>query len=135
MSLIVNALVNLWRLVRNARARLLAGPPDFVWVEVSGPLDEFEMPVGFLRRRLALPVSKRMNFLRVRLPGGRPVFSVVASGRTPEDVLASHGLKPGAQQVLGENAGEMWARKPQLRSDLGLYTLKRNSTTSPSAIT
>ena len=42
---------------------------------------------------------------RVRLPGGRPVFSVVASGRTPEDVLASHGLKPGAQQVLDQAAG------------------------------
>jgi hypothetical protein len=26
--------------------------------------------VALIRRRLALPVSKRMNFLRVRLPGG-----------------------------------------------------------------
>jgi hypothetical protein len=26
--------------------------------------------LDLIRRRLALPVSKRMNFLRVRLPGG-----------------------------------------------------------------
>jgi protease-4 len=53
MSLIFDALVNLWRLVRNARARLLGRPPEYVWIEVSGPLPEFETPVGFLRRRLS----------------------------------------------------------------------------------
>jgi dihydrofolate reductase len=42
---------------------------------------------------------------RVRLPGGRPVFPEVATGRTPDEVLASHGLKPGAQQVLDQGAG------------------------------
>jgi hypothetical protein len=26
--------------------------------------------LDLIRRRLALPVSKRMNFLRIRLPGG-----------------------------------------------------------------
>ncbi len=26
--------------------------------------------VGLIRRRLALPVEKRLNFLRVRIPGG-----------------------------------------------------------------
>jgi len=41
---------------------------------------------------------------RVRLPGGRPVFPEVAAGRTPEDVLASHGLKPGPQEVLDQAA-------------------------------
>jgi hypothetical protein len=35
----------------------------------------------------------------VRLPDGRPVFPGVPE-RTPEDVLASHGLHRGAQQVL-----------------------------------
>jgi hypothetical protein len=33
-----------------------------------------------------------------RLPGGRPVFRGLASRsehKTPEDVLASHGMKPG----------------------------------------
>jgi dihydrofolate reductase len=35
----------------------------------------------------------------VRLPGGRPVFPEVPA-RTPEEVLASHGLHPGERQVL-----------------------------------
>jgi protease-4 len=49
----VDVLVNLWRLVRNVCVRLLARPPGYVWIEISGPLAEFEMPVGFLRRRFA----------------------------------------------------------------------------------
>jgi dihydrofolate reductase len=36
----------------------------------------------------------------VRLPGGRPVFPEVGAGRTPEQVLASHGLKPGPKHVF-----------------------------------
>jgi dihydrofolate reductase len=40
---------------------------------------------------------------RVRLPGGRPVFPQVPA-RTPEDVLASHGLEPGPRQVLDAQA-------------------------------
>jgi hypothetical protein len=35
----------------------------------------------------------------VRLPGGRPVFPNVPA-RTPEEVLASHGLDRGQRQVL-----------------------------------
>jgi dihydrofolate reductase len=41
----------------------------------------------------------------VRLPGGRPVFPDVASGRTPEELLASRGLTAGPQRVLDEAAG------------------------------
>ena len=36
---------------------------------------------------------------RARLPGGRPVFPGVP-GRTPEEMLAGHGLKPGPTEVL-----------------------------------
>ena len=36
----------------------------------------------------------------VRLPGGRPVFPEVGPNRSPEDVLRSHGLKPGAPHVF-----------------------------------
>jgi hypothetical protein len=36
---------------------------------------------------------------QVRLPGGRPVFPQVPQ-RTPEEVLASHGLRPAPQRVL-----------------------------------
>jgi dihydrofolate reductase len=41
----------------------------------------------------------------VRIPGGRPVFPEIGPNRTPEDVLASHGLKPGAERVLDQAAG------------------------------
>jgi dihydrofolate reductase len=37
---------------------------------------------------------------QVRLPGGRPVFPEIGPDRTPEDVLASHGLKPGPVHVF-----------------------------------
>ncbi|MEA2975622.1 MAG: hypothetical protein QOF19_1142 [Alphaproteobacteria bacterium] len=36
---------------------------------------------------------------RARLPGGRPVFPEVPA-RSPEDLLQSHGLKPGPAQML-----------------------------------
>ena len=39
-----------------------------------------------------------------RLPGGRPVFPGVPE-RSPEDVLASRGLKPDVTQVLDQAAG------------------------------
>jgi len=40
---------------------------------------------------------------RVQLPGGRPVFPQVPA-RTPEELLTSHGLKPGPVQVLDARA-------------------------------
>jgi dihydrofolate reductase len=40
----------------------------------------------------------------VRLPGGRPVFPQVPA-RTPEQVLADHGLAPGPPQVLDAQCG------------------------------
>ncbi len=52
MSLVIDALVNLWRLFRNAYVRLFGRPPDYVWIEVSGSLPEFESRVGLLQRRL-----------------------------------------------------------------------------------
>jgi protease-4 len=69
--------VNFWRLIRNARARLLGGPPEYVWIEVSGPLAEFETPVGFLRRRLSQgPSPPTLEKLRLWLDritsDGRP---------------------------------------------------------------
>jgi hypothetical protein len=50
----------------------------------------------------------------VQLPGGRPVFSGVPM-RTPEEVLASHGLEPGNRQVLDPAKGlavVSWLRSP-----------------------
>jgi dihydrofolate reductase len=40
----------------------------------------------------------------VSLPDGRPVFPDVPS-RTPEEILASHGLRPDPLQVLDQSAG------------------------------
>ncbi len=41
----------------------------------------------------------------IRLPGGRPVFPDVSPTRTPEDILAKHGLKPGPRRTLDRTAG------------------------------
>jgi dihydrofolate reductase len=75
------------------------GAPSGVLAVIGGPevYDHF-LEVGYDAFYLS-------HAPRVRLPGGRPVFSAVASGRTPEDVLASHGLKPGPQQMLDAAAG------------------------------
>src|SRR5919202_321343 len=52
MSLLINAAINLLRLLRNAR-RALRRPPEFVWISATGALPEFEPPRrGLLRRRL-----------------------------------------------------------------------------------
>jgi dihydrofolate reductase len=40
-----------------------------------------------------------------RIPGGRPMFSGLASDRSPEDVLAEHGLRPDDTQLLDAAAG------------------------------
>lgn len=40
---------------------------------------------------------------RVRLPGGRPVFPGVPL-RSPEDVLAGHGLSPGPPELIDPEA-------------------------------
>jgi protease-4 len=105
MSLIVNALVNLWRLVCNARARLLARPPDFVWVEVRGPLDEFGTPVGFLRRRLAPgPTPPTLERLRARLD------RISADGRPRGIILRIRNLEAG-WAAIEELRGEILAFK------------------------
>ena len=101
MSLVVDALVNLWRLVRNARVRLLARPPDFVWVEVSGPLDEFETPVGFLRRRLAPgPTPPTLERLRAML-----------------DLISSDG-RPRGLILRIKNLDAGWAAIEELRGEV-----------------
>jgi dihydrofolate reductase len=49
----------------------------------------------------------------VQLPGGRPVFPGVGPDRSPEDVLKSHGLKPGAPHVFDAARGvtmATWSR-------------------------
>jgi protease-4 len=90
MSLIIDALVNLWRLIRNARARLLGRPPEYVWIEVGGPLAEFETPVGFLRRRLSQgPSPPTLERLRLWLD------RIAADGRSRGVVLRIKKLDAG----------------------------------------
>jgi len=67
-------------------------------VAVIGGTDAFEM---FLDRYDSFHLSRVPD---VQLPGGRPVFAEVPA-RTPEDVLASHGLHPDPLQMLEPATG------------------------------
>jgi len=81
MPLLTDVLVNLWRALRNARTRLLTGPPEYVWIEVEGPLAEFETPVGLLRRRLfsgpAPPTLERLRGMLDRISTDARALGVV----------------------------------------------------------
>ena len=67
-------------------------------------------PFGlFLDRYDAFHLSRAKN---ARFPGGVPVFPGIPPA-TPEDLLAQHGLKPGAVQDLDPTAGlvlTVWQR-------------------------
>ena len=101
MSLFVDALVNLWRLLRNARARLLARPPDYVWIEAVGSLPEFETPVGFLRRRLS--------------PGLGP--TTLEGVRARLDRISADG-RPRGVVLRVRDLGAGWAALEELRREL-----------------
>jgi dihydrofolate reductase len=73
------------------------GTPD-CRVGIIGGTDVFGM---FLDQYDAFHLSRAPG---VRLPGGRPVFPAVPT-RTPEEVLASHGLANGRRQVLDPAKG------------------------------
>lgn len=81
MAYVVNALINLWRLLRNGYVRVFANAPDYVVFEVSGGLPEFESKAGFLLRRVrpgppALSLEEVRRRLR-RISGDRRVRGVV----------------------------------------------------------
>lgn len=76
-------------------------------VGIIGGTDIFGM---FLPRYDAFHLTRAAQ---ARLPGGRPVFPQVPA-RTPEDVLAEHGLSPGPARMLDAKAGvslTTWERK------------------------
>jgi len=86
------------------------GTPDGR-VGIIGGTDVFGM---FLDRYDMFHLSRAPS---VRLPGGRPVFPEVPA-RTPEDVLASHGLCRGRRLVLDPANGlevVSWQRSPKVR--------------------
>ena len=104
MSLATDALVNLWRLLRNAYVRLLGSPAGYVWLEVSGPLPEFESRVGFLQRRLRPgPAGPSLERLREQL--GR----ILVDGRPRGVVLRVRNLGAG------------WAALEELRTELATF--------------
>jgi dihydrofolate reductase len=67
-------------------------------VGVIGGPDVFAL---FLDRYHVFHLSRAPG---ITLPGGRPVFPEVPA-RTPEEVLAAHGLEPGPTQVLDPEEG------------------------------
>jgi protease IV len=101
MSPLIDALVNLWRLLRNVRARLFGRPPEYVWIEVRGPLAEFETPVGFLRRRLS-PGPSPPTLERLRL-----WFDRIASDGRPRGIV-----------LRLENLDAGWAAVEELRREI-----------------
>ena len=104
MSLFIDALINLWRLLRNAYARLLRRPPGYVWIEVSGTLPEFESRVGFLQRRLRpAPTGMSLETIRERLR------RISADGRLRGVVLRVRNLGAG------------WAALEELRRELAAF--------------
>jgi dihydrofolate reductase len=75
------------------------GAPDGMLAVIGGTeVYDLFLTIGFDRFHLS-------RAPHVRLPGGRPVFSAIGVGRTPEQVLASHGLKPGPQHVFDSTLG------------------------------
>jgi hypothetical protein len=73
------------------------GEPGAAVGVIGGP----EVFALFLDRYDAFHLSRAPG---VRLPGGRPVFPDVPV-RTPEEVLAAHGLAPDPPQVLDPRKG------------------------------
>src|SRR5918998_3122273 len=102
MSLLVNALVNPFRLLRNAYVRVLRRPPDFVWVPFNGTLPEVDPPsLGFLRRRL----NPRQHALSLEAIRNR-LDHILADGRPRGVILRVENLQAG------------WATLEELRAEL-----------------
>src|SRR5215210_3471760 len=101
MSLLVNALLNFARPLRNAR-RALHRSPDFVWIPVTGALPEFEPSRrGLLRRRLdPRTLSPSLESIRSRLD------RILADGRVRGVILRVENLAAG------------WAALEELRAEL-----------------
>jgi dihydrofolate reductase len=88
------------------QALVTLGAPDGS-VGVIGGTDVFAL---FLDRYDLFQLSRAPN---VRLPGGRPVFPDVPA-RTPEQVLARHGLACRERMMLDPDKGvalETWSRQ------------------------
>jgi dihydrofolate reductase len=111
------------RLILTRRIAQVAADPDnpnaVLWNPAGATLDEAWARLGLAGGTLAVIGGTDVFGLflehgydafhlsraaRAVLPGGRPVFPGVLE-RTPEQLLADHGLKPGPMQVLDRKAG------------------------------
>jgi dihydrofolate reductase len=96
-----------------------AHPHSLLWNPVGCPLEKAIAALGAADGTIAviggtevfsmfLPLYDAFHLSRAAqatIPGGRPVFEEVGPNATPEQVLARHGLKPGAQRELDREAG------------------------------
>jgi hypothetical protein len=85
-----------------AEAWAAVGAPDGMLAVIGGPEVNQLFLDGGTGNFTAFHLSRVAD---VRLPGGVPVFPGIGPGRTPEDLLAAHGLKPGPERVLDAAAG------------------------------
>src|SRR5215210_7146563 len=102
MNMLINVLVNLFRLLRNVYARAFRRPAEFVWIPITGALPEFEPPKrSLLRRRLdPRPLAPSLEAIRTRLD------RILADGR-PKGVI-----------LRVENLNADWATLEELRAEL-----------------
>ncbi|HLL39822.1 MAG TPA: S49 family peptidase, partial [Rubrobacteraceae bacterium] len=116
MSLLINVLTNLLRLLRNAR-RAFRRPPDFVWISVTGALPEFEPSRrGLLRRRLdPRTLAPSLESIRSHLD------HVLADGRVRGVILRVENLDAG------------WATLEELRAELRRFR-ERDKTVAASLV-
>ena len=94
-------------------------PHSLLWNPTGAPLEQALTALGVADGTIAiiggtevfsmfLPHYDAFHLSRAakaKIPGGRPVFAAVGPTSTPEDVLASHGLKPGRRRNLDAAAG------------------------------
>ncbi len=104
MALVINTLINLWRLVRNGVTQVLGRPPEYVVFTVGGSLPELRPRTGFLRRRLR-PGPPVLSLEEVR---GR-LDRVSGDGRVRGVVLRVQSLDAD------------WATLEELRLELTAY--------------
>src|SRR4051812_16825743 len=102
MNLLLNLLVNIFRLLRNSYARAFRRPPGFVWIPVTGTLPEFEPSKrGLLRRRLdPRPTPPSLEKIRGYLD------RLLADGRIRGVILRVENLDAG------------WVALEELRAEL-----------------
>lgn len=104
MVFLIDALTNFFLFLRNALVSLTRRPPEFVWIEVSGNLPEFEPRPSFLQRRL------RPGTPPPSLEGIRERLRLLSSGKRPAGVVL---------RARNLNAG--WATLEELRRELSAY--------------